>query len=130
MMATLYALLGLALVVAVLGIINTLALSVVERRQEIGMLRAIGTSRAQLRRTIYLESTYIAVFGALLGVVLGLAIGLPLVHALKHWGIDSLSVPWSLIVITLVGSAVVGVIAALWPAISAARTKPLEAITE
>lgn len=130
MMATLYALLGLALLIAVLGIINTLALSVVERRQEIGMLRAIGMSRAQLRRTIYLESTYIAIFGALLGVVVGLVIGLPLVYALRHWGLDVIAIPWSLIVGTLVGSAVVGVIAALWPAVSAARTKPLDAITE
>lgn len=94
------------------------------------MLRAIGMSRAQVRRTIYLESTYIAIFGALLGVIVGLAIGLPLVHAMRHWGLETLVVPWSLIVITLVGSAVVGVIAAVWPAVSAARTKPLEAITE
>ncbi len=129
-MATLYALLGLALVIAVLGIINTLALSVVERRQEIGMLRAIGMSRPQVRRTIYLESVYIAIFGALLGVVVGLAIGLPLVHALRYWDFDAISVPWPLIGITLLGSAVIGVIAALWPAESAARTKPLEAITE
>ena len=129
-MATLYALLGLALVIAVLGIINTLALSVVERRQEIGMLRAIGMSRPQLRRTIYLESVYIAIFGAMLGVVVGLAIGLPLVHALRYWGFDTITVPWSLIVITLLGSAVIGVIAALWPAVTASRTKPLEAISE
>ncbi|MFT3660866.1 MAG: FtsX-like permease family protein [Gordonia sp. (in: high G+C Gram-positive bacteria)] len=129
-MNTLYALLSLALVIAVLGVVNTLALSVVERRREIGMLRAIGMSRAQLRRTIYLESSYIAVFGALLGVVVGLAIGLPLVRALRHWGFDAMTVPWDLIVITLVGSAVVGVIAAVWPAINAARTKPLEAISE
>ncbi|GAC58737.1 putative ABC transporter permease protein [Gordonia hirsuta DSM 44140 = NBRC 16056] len=129
-MATLYALLGLALVIAILGIINTLALSVVERRQEIGMLRAIGMSRPQLRRTIYLESVYIAIFGALLGVIVGLALGLPLVHALRHWGFDVITVPWPLIGITLAGSAVVGVVAALWPAVSAARTKPLEAITE
>lgn len=130
MMATLYALLGLALVIAVLGIINTLALSVVERKQEIGMLRAIGMSRPQLRRTIYLESAYIAIFGALLGVIVGLAIGLPLVHAMRHWGLETLVVPWSLIGITLAGSAIVGVIAALWPAVTASRTKPLEAITE
>ncbi|MFT3716641.1 MAG: ABC transporter permease [Gordonia sp. (in: high G+C Gram-positive bacteria)] len=130
MLATLYALLGLALVIAVLGIINTLALSVVERRQEIGMLRAIGTTRAQLRRTIYLESIYIAIFGALLGVVIGLVIGLPLVHGLRHWGLEHTVIPWSLIVVTLVGAAIVGGLAALWPAVSAARTKPLEAIVE
>lgn len=94
------------------------------------MLRAIGMSRPQLRRTIYLESVYIAIFGALLGVIVGLAVGLPLVHALRHWGFDAITVPWELILITLLGSAVIGVIAALWPAVSAARTKPLEAITE
>lgn len=130
MLVILYALLGLALVVAVLGIINTLALSVVERRREIGMLRAIGLTRRQVQGTIYLESVYISIFGALLGVVAGLTIGLPLVFALGHWGLDVVAVPWSLIVITLVGAGVVGVIAALWPAISAARTKPLEAIAE
>ncbi|MGB3601971.1 MAG: FtsX-like permease family protein [Gordonia sp. (in: high G+C Gram-positive bacteria)] len=129
MMVTLYALLGLSLVIAVLGIINTLALSVVERKQEIGMLRAVGMSRAQVRRTIYLESTYIAVFGALLGTILGLAIGVPLVRTLAYWGLEGVVIPWSLIGITLVGAAVVGVVAALWPAIMAARTKPLEAIT-
>ncbi|ALG86267.1 ABC transporter permease [Gordonia phthalatica] len=129
MMITLYALLGLSLVIAVLGIINTLALSVVERKQEIGMLRAVGMSRGQVRRTIYLESTYIAVFGALLGTVLGLAIGVPLVRTLAHWGLDGVVVPWALIGGTLVGAAVVGVVAALWPAVTAARTRPLEAIT-
>ncbi|NLG48200.1 ABC transporter permease [Gordonia sp. (in: high G+C Gram-positive bacteria)] len=129
MMVTLYALLGLSLIIAVLGIINTLALSVVERKQEIGMLRAVGMSRGQVRRTIYLESTYIAVFGALLGTVLGLAIGVPLVRTLAHWGLEGVVIPWALIGVTLVGSAVVGVIAALWPAVTAARTRPLEAIT-
>ncbi|WP_235831367.1 ABC transporter permease [Gordonia zhaorongruii] len=130
MMATLYALLGLSLVIAVLGIINTLALSVVERKREIGMLRAIGMSRAQVRRSIYLESTYIAVFGAALGTVLGLAIGIPLVRTLAQWGLDGVVIPWTLIVVTLVGAAVVGVVAALWPAVTAARTRPLEAIVE
>ncbi|WP_341268558.1 ABC transporter permease [Gordonia malaquae] len=130
MMITLYALLGLSLVIAVLGIINTLALSVVERKREIGMLRAVGMARAQVRRSIYLESTYIAVFGALLGAVLGLAIGMPLVRTLAYWGLEGVVIPWSLIGGTLVGAAVVGVVAALWPAVTAARTRPLEAIVE
>ena len=130
LLATLYALLGLSLVIAVLGIINTLALSVVERKREIGMLRAVGTARSQIRRMIYLESTYIAVFGALLGVVLGLVIAIPLVHALRYYGMSVLVIPWSLIGWTLLGSAVVGVFAALWPAVRAARTNPLEAISE
>lgn len=128
MLGVLYALLGLALVVAVLGIINTLALSVVERRQEIGMERAIGMVRGQVRRMVYLESVLIAVFGALLGVVLGCGLAVALVRTLREWGIGSPVLPWSLIVTTLVGAAVVGVVAAVWPAIRAARTNPLDAI--
>ncbi|MFW0783087.1 FtsX-like permease family protein [Gordonia sp. CPCC 206044] len=130
MLATLYAMLGLALLIAVLGIINTLALSVVERKREIGMLRAVGMLRSQVRRSIYLESVLIAIFGALLGVVLGSVIGWALVRTLAKWGLGTPVLPWSLIVITLVASAVVGVLAALWPAVRAARTRPLEAITE
>jgi putative ABC transport system permease protein len=128
MLGVLYALLALALVVAVLGIVNTLALSVVERRQEIGMERAIGMSRAQVRRMIYLESVLIAVFGALLGIVLGCGLAVAVVRTLREWGIGNPVLPWSLIFATLVGAAVVGVVAAVWPAIRAARTKPLDAI--
>nr|WP_040509592.1 FtsX-like permease family protein [Gordonia soli] len=130
MLAVLYAMLGLALVIAILGIINTLALSVVERRREIGMLRAIGMVRAQVRRSIYIESVLIAIFGALLGVVLGTGIGYALVKTLAKWGLGDPVLPWSLIVITLVAAGVVGVLAALWPAIRAARTRPLEAIAD
>ena len=70
-----FALLGLALVIAVLGIVNTLALSVIERTREVGLLRAIGLSRGQLRLMITLESVVIAVLGAVLGVVLGICFG-------------------------------------------------------
>ena len=75
LLGVLYGLLALAIVIAVLGIINTLALSVVERRREIGMLRAVGMARKQVRRTIYLESLLIAVFGAIVGVASGLTFG-------------------------------------------------------
>ena len=68
LLGLLYGLLGLAIVIAMLGIVNTLALSVVERRREIGMLRAVGMQRKQVRRTIYLESLLIAIFGAVLGL--------------------------------------------------------------
>jgi putative ABC transport system permease protein len=125
----LYGLLGLAIVIAILGIVNTLALSVVERRREIGMLRAVGMQRKQVRRTIYLESLLIAVFGAVLGLALGLTYGSLFTHALHGAGLDVLSVPWGQSVLFLVLSAVVGVLAALWPGARAARTKPLEAIT-
>ncbi len=130
MLTTLYAMLALALIIAVLGIINTLALSVVERTREIGMLRAVGMLRSQVRRSIYLESVLIAVFGALVGVILGTVIGWALVKTLAKWGLGDPVLPWSLIGITLIGSAIVGVAAALWPAVRAARTGPLEAIAE
>ena len=130
LLALLYGLLALAIVIAVLGIINTLALSVVERRREIGMLRAVGMQRPQVRRTIYLESMLIAVFGALVGVVLGIAFGWGFVRTLRDEGLTTIAVPWGQVVAMLVGSAVVGVLAALWPAARAARTRPLEAIAD
>jgi putative ABC transport system permease protein len=130
LLGLLYGLLGLAIVIAVLGIINTLALSVVERRREIGMLRAVGMRRGQVRRTIYLESALIALFGAIVGVVLGLTFGALFVRTLRDQGLDQISVPWGQAVLFLVISAVVGVLAALWPAVRAARTPPLAAIAE
>ncbi|MEV3960515.1 ABC transporter permease [Nocardia sp. NPDC050193] len=130
LLAILYGLLALAVVIAVLGIVNTLALSVVERRREIGMLRAVGTQRAQVRRTIYLESMLIAVFGALVGAILGLGLGVGFLRTLRDLGLDQIAVPWDQLVYMLIGSAVVGVLAALWPAIRAARTPPLAAIAD
>src|SRR5690606_23769048 len=94
MLAILYGLLALAVVIAILGIINTLALSVVERRREIGMLRAVGALRSQIRRTIYLESVLIAVFGAIVGVILGLGLGVGFLRTLSEFGIDQIAVPW------------------------------------
>jgi putative ABC transport system permease protein len=126
----LYALLALAIVIAILGIINTLALSVVERRREIGMLRAVGTMRAQVRRTIYLESLLIALFGAIVGIVLGLGIGTGFMRTLREQGLGQIAIPWGQVGFMLIASAVVGVLAALWPAIRAARTRPLEAIID
>jgi putative ABC transport system permease protein len=125
-----YGLLGLAIIIAILGIVNTLALSVVERRREIGMLRAVGMARKQVRRTIYLESLLIAVFGALLGLVLGIVYGSLFTKLLHSQGLNVLSIPWGQAVLFLVIAAVVGVLAALWPGIRAARTPPLAAIVE
>ncbi|WP_174362125.1 ABC transporter permease [Nocardia veterana] len=130
MLAILYGLLALAVVIAILGIVNTLALSVVERRREIGMLRAVGMQRPQVRRTIYLESMLIAVFGAVVGVVLGLGLGVGFLRTLSDLGLSTIAVPWSQIVAMLIGSALVGVLAALWPAVRAARTPPLAAIAD
>jgi putative ABC transport system permease protein len=130
LLGVLYGLLALAIVIAVLGIINTLALSVVERRREIGMLRAVGMARKQVRRTIYLESALIAVFGAIVGVALGLTFGALFVHTLRDGGLKHISVPWGQSVLMLVLAALVGVLAALWPAVRAARTRPLEALAD
>ncbi|MEU3933270.1 FtsX-like permease family protein [Streptomyces sp. NPDC029044] len=123
-----YALLGLAIIIAVLGVVNTLALSVVERTREIGLLRAIGLARRQLRRMIRLESVVIAVFGAVLGLVLGLVWGVCTQQVLALQGMTALAIPWLTIVLVVVGSAVVGVVAALLPALRASRMNVLAAI--
>ncbi|MYS31882.1 FtsX-like permease family protein, partial [Streptomyces sp. SID7804] len=123
-----YALLGLAIVIAVLGVVNTLALSVVERTREIGLLRAIGLARRQLRRMIRLESVVIAVFGAVLGLGLGLVWGLCTQQVLALEGMTALAVPWSTVAAVVVGSVVVGIVAALLPALRASRMNVLEAI--
>ncbi|MGP4047341.1 ABC transporter permease [Streptomyces sp. 2A115] len=123
-----YALLGLAIVIAVLGVVNTLALSVVERTREIGLLRAIGLARRQLRRMIRLESVVIAVFGAVLGLALGLVWGVCIQQVLALQGMNELAIPWTTIVAVVVGSAVVGIVAALLPALRASRMNVLAAI--
>ncbi|MBH0775810.1 ABC transporter permease [Nocardia bovistercoris] len=130
LLAILYGLLALAVVIAILGIINTLALSVVERRREIGMLRAVGTLRHQVRRTIYLESMLIAIFGAIVGVLLGIGLGIGFLRTLRDFGIDQITIPWTQLVSVLIASAVVGVLAAVWPGVRAARTPPLAAIAD
>lgn len=122
-----YALLALAVVIAVLGIINTLGLSVVERTREIGLLRAIGMTRARLRRMITLESVAIAVLGAILGMGLGLLIGVLLRQSLSK-NLTELGIPWVSLVIFLVISVLFGVIAAVIPSIRASRLKVLSAI--
>ena len=124
-----FALLGLALVIAVLGIVNTLALSVIERTREVGLLRAIGLSRAQLRRMITLESVVISVLGALLGVAMGLVFGIALMYSLRDEGLEVISVPGVQLVVFLVLSLVIGVLAAVFPARRAARLDVLRAIS-
>ncbi|MEV5610076.1 ABC transporter permease [Streptomyces sp. NPDC052225] len=123
-----YALLGLAIVIAVLGVVNTLALSVVERTREIGLLRAIGLARRQLRRMIRLESVVIAVFGAVLGLALGLIWGVAAHQVLALEGMEALAIPWPTIVAVVIGSVVVGLAAALLPALRASRLNVLAAI--
>ncbi|MER6999265.1 FtsX-like permease family protein [Streptomyces sp. NPDC000410] len=123
-----YGLLALAIIVAVLGVVNTLALSVVERTREIGLMRAIGLSRRQLRRMIRLESVVIALFGALLGLGLGMGWGTAAQKLLALEGLQVLEIPWPTILTVFVGSAFVGLFAALIPAFRAGRMNVLNAI--
>jgi putative ABC transport system permease protein len=121
-------LLALAILIAVLGIVNTLALSVLERTRELGLLRAIGLGRAQTMRMVTVEAVVISVFGALLGLGVGAGLGAAVVRALNDQGITDLALPWSQMATYLVLAAIVGVVAAVLPAIRAARVNVLQAI--
>ena len=121
-------LLALAILIAVLGVINTLALSVLERTRELGLLRAVGLSRGQTMRMVTVEAVVISVFGALLGVVVGAGLGTAVVRALNGDGIDQLVLPWGGMALYLVLAALVGVLAAVLPSIRAARLNVLGAI--
>jgi putative ABC transport system permease protein len=124
----LYVLLLFSVVIAVLGIVNTLALSVLERTREIGLLRAIGLQRRQLGAMITIEAIATAVFGAVLGTLLGLGLGVALQRGLQSQGLNALGIPWGLIGLMLVASVLVGVLAAVAPSIRATRLTILGAI--
>ena len=129
-LAIVYALLGLSVLVAVLGIVNTLALSVVERTREIGLLRAVGLGRAQLATTIVIESVLVAVFGTAVGLVVGTGLAAALPSVLADEGFTTLAVPWAQLGAMLALAAVVGVVAAVWPAVRAARLPVLDAVSQ
>jgi len=123
------ALLGLAVVIALFGIVNTLALSVFERTREIGLLRAVGMARRQVRAMIRWESVITAVFGAVLGVAVGVFFGWAMVQALHDSGVTVLSIPGRQLVLFIVVAAFGGMLAAALPARRAARLNVLEAIS-
>jgi putative ABC transport system permease protein len=122
-------LLSLAILIAVLGIVNTLALSVVERTREIGMLRAVGAQRRQIRWMVVLEAFVIALFGAVVGLGLGVWFAVALQRTLVEQGIEVLDIPWTGLLVFLVLAGIVGVLAALWPAFRAGRLNVLAAIS-
>jgi putative ABC transport system permease protein len=124
-----FALLALALIIAVLGIVNTLALSVIERTREVGLLRAIGLSRRQLRRMIRLESIVISMLGAVLGVTLGVIFGVIITYSQRDEGLEVISVPVVQLAVFFVLALVIGVLAAVLPARRAARLDVLKAIS-
>ena len=128
MLAILYGLLGLSIAIAILGIVNTLVLSVSERTREIGLMRAVGLGKAQLAGEIITESVLTSLYGTVLGGATGVVLAAALKEVLKDQGLTTLSIPWGQMVGMLVLSVVVGVIAALWPALRASRIPVLDAI--
>ncbi len=129
LLAVIDILLALAIIIAVIGIINTLVLSVVERTRELGLLRALGMIRRQVRTMIRGESVVIALFGAALGVVVGIGFGVALSYAVLSSSGGVVSVPVTSVIIFVVLAAVFGVLAAVWPARRAAKTNMIVALT-
>jgi putative ABC transport system permease protein len=126
--AIVYVLLALSIFISTFGIINTLGLSIYERIRELGLLRAIGMSRKQVRRMIRVEAVIIAILGALIGIVVGIAFGWVMQLALEDVGIDRLAIPFGQLFFVLVIAAVIGVVAAILPARRAAKIDVLSAI--
>jgi putative ABC transport system permease protein len=129
MLDMMYGLLGMAVVIAILGVINTLAMSVYERTREIGMLRAIGLDRTGIRRMVRLESVVISLFGAVLGIGTGVFLawtgGSLTASGLPDY---TTTVPWPRLALFLALAVLIGILASLWPAGRAARLNMLRAI--
>jgi putative ABC transport system permease protein len=124
-----YALLALAVVIALVGIANTLALSIYERTRELGLLRAVGTTRGQLRSIVRSEALIISLFGAIEGLVLGMVFGWAIVVAMHSEGITQLSIPVGQLLAVAVLAGLAGVVAAIAPSRRAARLNVLQAVT-
>lgn len=129
LMGLIIGLLALCIVVAFIGIVNTMALSVMERTREIGLLRAVGSTRSQVRRMIRTEATIVALFGSALGVILGLIIGYAAVEAIPDTYVSTVDIPWIWVAGFLIVGALLGTVAALLPARRAAKMDVLEAIS-
>jgi len=123
-----YVLLALAVVIALIGIINTLMLSVFERTHEIGLLRAVGMKRHQVRSMIRSEAVIIALFGAVIGIVIGAGLGVAMAASLRHDGVTDIVIPFAKLVGFLVLAGLLGLYAAIWPARRAANLDVLAAI--
>jgi putative ABC transport system permease protein len=127
-LALMYALLGLAVLIALLGIANTLALSIHERKRELGLLRAVGMSRAQVRSSVRWESAIIALFGTALGLAVGTFLAWTMVHAIATSGVARFVIPTGSLITAAAIATIAGVVAALQPARRAARVNLLTAI--
>ena len=122
------ALLGMAILISLFGVTNTMTLSIFERTREIGLLRAVGMTRRQTRGMILSEASIISMFGAVLGIVLGIFFGWSIIRALADEGFNSFAVPWGALAGWVIALGILGVIFALWPARRAARLNVLDAI--
>jgi putative ABC transport system permease protein len=129
LLGLIYGLLFLSVIIAVVGIIITLLLSVFERQREIGLLRAVGMTKSQVRTTVRWESVITSLLGAVVGIVLGVGLGWVIVYALRDQGLSSFSVPVGSTVSILIMAFVIGVLAAVYPAWRATRVNLLSAIT-
>ncbi|HKH87647.1 MAG TPA: FtsX-like permease family protein, partial [Acidimicrobiales bacterium] len=123
-----YVLLLLAIIIALIGIVNTLMLSVLERTHEIGLLRAVGMRRRQVKAMIRSEAVILSLFGAVIGVIIGVGLGVAFAASLKQQGITDIVVPFSTLVVFLVIAGLLGLGAASWPARRAAKLDVLAAI--
>jgi len=123
-----YVLLALAIVIALMGIANTLSLAVYERTREVGLLRAVGETRRQVRSMVRWESVIIAVFGTVLGVATGVFLAWSVIQAAPANALDTFAAPSGRLLVVLAVGAVVGVVASLRPARRAARLDVMDAI--
>ena len=128
MLIVLYALLALSIIIAIFGIVNTLALSVSERTREIGLLRAIGTSKAKIRGMLAIEAALISVLGTVIGLVVGTAAGVVIQQTYKASGMEQLAIPWGQLGVFLLLSIGIGVLASLPPSRRALKAPVLDAV--
>lgn len=129
LLGLIYGLLFLSVIIAVVGIIITLLLSVFERQREIGLLRAVGMTKSQVRTTVRWESVITSLLGAVVGIVLGVGLGWVIVYALRDQGLSAFSVPVGTTVSILIMAFIIGILAAVYPAWRATRVNLLAAIT-
>lgn len=128
LLGLIYGLLALSVIIAVVGIIITLLLSVFERQREIGLLRAVGMTRSQVRTTVRWESVITSLLGAVLGILLGIGLGWVIVFALRDQGLTSFQIPVGSTIFIMLMSFVVGVLAAVYPAWRATKVDMLDAL--
>jgi putative ABC transport system permease protein len=129
LLGLIYVMLLLAVVIALIGIANTLALSIYERTRELGLLRAVGMSRRQLRSSIRWESVIIALLGTIVGLVIGVFFGWAVIEALKDEGFTKFAAPFGQLILVVIVGGFAGVLAAVFPARRAAKLDVLRAVT-